>query len=416
MVVDAGRFLRRAPPRERWHAGGGGVDGGQRGRGQPESRRGAEPVDLPATVIGQRLGAAGKHPDHPAAKAGDTAAAVRLIQDVLSDDAVEQVRKAIGSERPTIVPVLAVEATGHNKIPAVAATALGQRLGLPVDAGIYQKAKRTALDGLGRIFQQPEFDGAVQPGKAYFLVDDTLTQGGTMAALASHIQQNGGRVVGSFALTGKLYSATLRLSPKPFLNCEPAMAMSNKNSAKPLAAASTRSQNRKGVISPAMTRLTPSETESLLNDMRESMKVADELLKTASPLGSDTDDKARPPRGFLLGPWNRVRPRRLQARRRCSPARSASPGEARRSSGPANRCRTSSGSYAISSSARSAHGQSRSPSRRAWRSCPIAGRPSWCRGFSTSSRRSRGSAPRPTCRRACPAPTARRNTWCAMVP
>ena len=61
------------------------------------------------------------------------------------------------------------------------------------------------------------------------------------------------------------------------------MAMSNKNSAKPLAAASTRSQNRKGVISPAMTRLTPSETESLLNDMRESMKVADELLKNREP-------------------------------------------------------------------------------------------------------------------------------------
>ena len=58
-------------------------------------------------------------------------------------------------------------------------------------ASTNQKAKRTALDGLGRIFQQPEFDGAVQPGKAYFLVDDTLTQGGTMAALASHIQQNG---------------------------------------------------------------------------------------------------------------------------------------------------------------------------------------------------------------------------------
>ena len=213
-----------------------------------------------------------------------------------------------------------------------------------------------------------------------------------MAALASHIQQNGGRVVGSFALTGKLYSATLRLSPKPFLNCEPAMAMSNKNSAKPLAAASTRSQNRKGVISPAMTRLTPSETESLLNDMRESMKVADELLKTASPLGSDTDDKARPPRASLLGPWNRAAAA-TAARRRCSPARSASPGEARRSSGPANRCRTSSGSYAISSSARSAHGQSRSPSRRAWRSCPIAGRPSWCRDFRPV-RAARGSAPR----------------------
>lgn len=211
MVIDAGRFLRRAPAAR--------VSAGMQEAAASlaaESRRGQEPVELPAVVIGQRLGAAGKHPDHAAAKAGDTAAAVRLIQDVLSDEAVAQVREAIGGDRPAIVPVLAVEATGHNKIPAVAAMALGARLGLPVEAGIYQsvKAKRTTLDGLGRIFQQPEFDGKVEPGKAYFLVDDTLTQGGTIAALASHIQQNGGRVVGSFALTGKLYSATLRLSPE----------------------------------------------------------------------------------------------------------------------------------------------------------------------------------------------------------
>jgi len=211
MVIDAGRFLQRAPAAR--------ASAGMQEAAASlaaESRRGADPVSLPAVVIGQRLGTAGKHPDHPAAKAGDTAAAVRLVQDVLSDDAVAQVREAIGSEQPTIVPVLAIEAAGHNKIPVVTATALAERLGLPLEVGIYQsvKAKRTALDGLGRIFQQPEFDGAVQPGKPYFLVDDTLTQGGTLAALASHIEQNGGRVVGSFALTGKLYSATLRLSPE----------------------------------------------------------------------------------------------------------------------------------------------------------------------------------------------------------
>lgn len=211
MVIDAGRFLQRAPAAR--------VSAGMQEAAASlaaESRRGAEPVDLPPTVIGQRLGTAGKHPDHGAAKAGDTEAAYRLLKDVLSREAVEQVRTAIGAEKPVIVPVLAVEAAGHNKIPAVTAMALGQQLGLTVDRGIYQsvRAKRTALDGMGRIFQQPEFDGEVQPGRAYFLVDDTLTQGGTLAALASHIRQNGGRVVGSFALTGKLYSATLRLSPE----------------------------------------------------------------------------------------------------------------------------------------------------------------------------------------------------------
>ncbi|WP_338619046.1 LPD38 domain-containing protein [Achromobacter sp. E1] len=211
MVIDAGRFLQRAPAAR--------VSAGMQEAAASlaaESRRGAEPVDLPPTVIGQRLGTAGKHPDHGAAKAGDTEAAYRLLKDVLSREAVEQVRAAIGDEKPVIVPVLAVEAAGPNKIPAVTAMALGQQLGLTVDRGIYQsvRAKRTALDGMGRIFQQPEFDGEVQPGRAYFLVDDTLTQGGTLAALASHIRQNGGRVVGSFALTGKLYSATLRLSPE----------------------------------------------------------------------------------------------------------------------------------------------------------------------------------------------------------
>lgn len=211
MVIDAGRFLQRAPAAR--------VSAGMQEAAASlaaESRRGAEPVDLPPTVIGQRLGAAGKHPDHAAAKAGDTEAAYRLLKEVLSREAVEQVRTAIGDEKPVIVPVLAVEAAGHNKIPAVTAMALGQQLGLTVDRGIYQsvRAKRTALDGMGRIFQQPEFDGEVQPGRAYFLVDDTLTQGGTLAALASHIRQNGGRVIGSFALTGKLYSATLRLSPE----------------------------------------------------------------------------------------------------------------------------------------------------------------------------------------------------------
>ena len=51
------------------------------------------------------------------------------------------------------------------------------------------------------------------PGGRYLLIDDTLTQGGTFAALASHIQQNGGVVVGAVALTGKQYSAKLTLSP-----------------------------------------------------------------------------------------------------------------------------------------------------------------------------------------------------------
>ncbi|WP_411705419.1 phosphoribosyltransferase [Edaphovirga cremea] len=45
------------------------------------------------------------------------------------------------------------------------------------------------------------------------LLDDSLTQGGTFAALASHIEAGGGRVVGAVALTEKQYTA--KFSPSP---------------------------------------------------------------------------------------------------------------------------------------------------------------------------------------------------------
>jgi adenine/guanine phosphoribosyltransferase-like PRPP-binding protein len=48
-------------------------------------------------------------------------------------------------------------------------------------------------------------------GQDRLLVDDTLTQGGTFAALASHIKEGGGNVVGAVGATGKQYSAIPRL-------------------------------------------------------------------------------------------------------------------------------------------------------------------------------------------------------------
>ena len=179
-----------------------------------ESRRDDAPVDLPDAIVGRALGDASKHPDYAAAKAGDTEAAARLVNDLVTPEMITKVRDALGDKKPIVVPVLAIESTGQNKIPLAVAHRVAAAFGLDVDYGIFQsvKAGRTSLTGLDRIFQQPEFDGTVRAGQQYLLVDDTLTQGGTMAALASHIRQHGGDVAGVFALTGKQYSATLRLS------------------------------------------------------------------------------------------------------------------------------------------------------------------------------------------------------------
>ncbi len=43
--------------------------------------------------------------------------------------------------------------------------------------------------------------------------DDFIGQGGTIANLRGHIEQQGGHVIAATVLTGKPFSATLRLSP-----------------------------------------------------------------------------------------------------------------------------------------------------------------------------------------------------------
>ncbi|MCG8985871.1 PLxRFG domain-containing protein [Delftia acidovorans] len=194
------------------------VERGQRAatdRIEPVFSRSDSPVITPDAIIGSTLGSASKHPDYAAAKAGDVAAATRLAVDLVTPEMVAKVAAALGGARPRVLPVAAEEASGRNKIPRAVSEVLAARLGLETATGIVQanRARRTGLDGLDRIFAPVDFAGAVEPGD-YLLVDDTLTQGGTFAALASHIREGGGNVVGVVALTGKQYSAKIQPSPE----------------------------------------------------------------------------------------------------------------------------------------------------------------------------------------------------------
>ena len=170
-------------------------------------------TSMPDAIIGSTLGTASSHPDYAAAKGGNIEAAFRLAQDIVTPELVAKVRAAIGDTKPVVVPVAAEEATGRNRIPVAAAGVLAQRLGLSTSGAIVQanRAHRTGMDGLDRIFAPVDFAGKVE-AKPYLLVDDTLTQGGTFAALASHIREGGGTVAGVIALTGKQYSAKIQPS------------------------------------------------------------------------------------------------------------------------------------------------------------------------------------------------------------
>jgi len=159
-----------------------------------------------------------QHPDYPAAKSGDVDAADRLVGDTFSDAALYRifqiVRNTPPENRPVLVPVHALETAGVNQIPAALANRIEREPGLAVEKTIVQTntVGHTGASGYHRMANQALFDGSVDAGYTYFLVDDFIGQGGTLANLAGYIQSNHGKVLGAAVLTGKPFSAALSQS------------------------------------------------------------------------------------------------------------------------------------------------------------------------------------------------------------
>lgn len=171
--------------------------------------------DFPLVIRNGELGELQKQPEYSLAKAGDTDAAQDMASRLVRDSTLEQIHKAIGNSKPRIVPVLAEEASGRNKIPLAMAFEVGRRLGLEVDVSIYQ-AERVARTGEGadyRLAFNPSFDGPVTQGGQYLIFDDTLTMGGTIASLRGFLENRGGNVMAVAVMTA--HPGALNIAVKP---------------------------------------------------------------------------------------------------------------------------------------------------------------------------------------------------------
>lgn len=170
--------------------------------------------NFPDVAIHADESAVKKHPDYTAAKAGDIAAAKRLALAFVSDETLSAIRAGIGPSRPIIVAVQAIEESGENVIPTALGGIIAKNLDLELDNEVVQinRVGRTGASGYYRLATQPLFDGAIEVGRDYLLVDDFIGQGGTLANLKGHIDANGGQAIFAVTLTGKPYSARLALS------------------------------------------------------------------------------------------------------------------------------------------------------------------------------------------------------------
>lgn len=170
--------------------------------------------NFPLAITNGALGDISKDPDYLVAKTGDEDAAWRLVSRLLKE---ETVAAMIDTFRPTqsttlLLPVLAQESVGKNKIPLAMAAVIAEQTGLSYTESIFQinHVGRTNKDGDSRLLSQPIFSGTVEK-RDYILLDDTLTMGGTIAALRGHILRHGGNVIGAMVMSAQQRS--LQLAP-----------------------------------------------------------------------------------------------------------------------------------------------------------------------------------------------------------
>jgi hypothetical protein len=168
---------------------------------------------FPDVLIHAGESAVKQHPAYGDAKIGDAVAASRLVNATCNSAQIEALSKLLRGHSPILVSAHAYERNGVNAIPEAFADELAKWLGWPVDGEVVQVniVSHTGADGFSRLARQPEFDGPILPGSEYVMVDDFVGMGGTLANLRGHIHANGGQAVAAVALTGKPYSARLRL-------------------------------------------------------------------------------------------------------------------------------------------------------------------------------------------------------------
>jgi hypothetical protein len=142
--------------------------------------------EFPDIIIHSDLRTRNSHPSYAAAKAGDPQAAKNIVEDLLSQSAIAQLKILIAGRSPILLAVTAEEVSGFNAIPDGMAQSLAASLGLTAAAGAVvqvNKVAHTRANDWHRLVTPAVFAGSIVTGADYLLVDDHVGFGGTLANL-----------------------------------------------------------------------------------------------------------------------------------------------------------------------------------------------------------------------------------------
>jgi uncharacterized Zn-binding protein involved in type VI secretion len=184
---------------------------------QPKPLRSPWEESFPPVLIHAQKLDITTHPWFAAARSGDVDAAALLVADTCSGVVADTLAAlGVGDALPCLASVHAQKLDGLNVLPDVLAHGLQLLLGWDIDMELVQAnvVDHSGVIGFAHLARQAVFDGPVQPGRAYVLVDDFVVHGGTLANLRGHILRHGGKVIGATVLTGNATAATLPPSPE----------------------------------------------------------------------------------------------------------------------------------------------------------------------------------------------------------
>lgn len=134
-------------------------------------------------------------PGFDAAKHGNLRAALFVANISVKPQRIEELRARYPAA--ILLPV-----GSKNRLPE----AFARRIGLKVHLGVREvhTLTRKELCAMERLLHKPKFHGSILKGENYILVDDIVTQGGSVAALRQFVLSEGGSVAAVAALA---YSA-----------------------------------------------------------------------------------------------------------------------------------------------------------------------------------------------------------------
>ena len=134
------------------------------------------------------------HPDFKAAKHGDFQAALRLVDELVKDEKIAMIVRQFPNAH--IIYNHKIQGNGINMIPAAYAARFSA-IGMTVEHGIIAvtDVSHTNASDISRISKRMRFEGHVNKGADYILLDDFITSGAELRDLRDYVNSQGGNVV-----------------------------------------------------------------------------------------------------------------------------------------------------------------------------------------------------------------------------